>query len=108
VAAPVYSTRLLQAQGLAGTISYTVPAGYILILRDLDVYCHATGVDHVLLIGAAGQAIWHQEFDATTTFYGSWRGRQVLYETETVQIAANMSILDSADVTLSGYLLTAP
>lgn len=105
--APVYSTRILEAAGLASTIVYTVPAGYVLIIRDLDVYCHATGVDHVYLVGATGQTIWHQEFDVSTTFYGSWRGRQVIYAGEQVSITAAMSVLDGADVTLSGYLLAA-
>lgn len=107
--ATVYSVRLFQALGLSpGTVvAYTVPAGYRAILRDIDLYSSA-GVSNseIYIEGALGQTIFHAEVAATTQDSPQWRGRQVLYEGETISV--NVGGASSWDVTISGYELTLP
>lgn len=103
---PVYSVELVAVAGLAGTVLFTVPAGNIVILRDLDVtYFSGLTSAGCNLTGSQGQTIAHlgwASLESTST--KSWRGRQVIGPAEHFEV-----ITDSAlDVTLSGYLLTAP
>lgn len=103
----IYSVRLIQELGLTGSTSYVVPDGMVAIARDLDVYEGASLLpDVVYLQGALGQAIWFQVGNVEDGLtYGSWRGRQVFNAGESVTIRAASG---TWDVTLSGYLLTAP
>lgn len=107
--ASIYSTRFIQASGLSSSTSYLVPTGFVAIVRDLDAYCDATlGFATLFLHGALGQAIaWHH-WDATTEDQFAWRGRQVYYSGEDIEVAVATGIGVAIDVTVSGYLLTAP
>lgn len=102
--AAVYSTRLLQAVGLTADLVYTVPPGFVAIVRDADLHNNDTFGASFFMQGALGQAIWLATRDITDTGYYSWRGRQVLEagETLTAHIASG-----TWDVTISGYLLSA-
>lgn len=105
MAVPVYSTRFIQVRGLDGAVTYTCPDGYVAVVRDLDAYHGATGAESsVYLIGAGGQTLWENDNSVVDASYSSWRGRQVFYEGESIQVSAN----DSTDVTVSGYLLSLP
>ncbi len=101
---PVYSTRLLGAVGLVGTLSYTVPAGFVAVIRDLDAY-NGGGitVTNITLHGSGGQTIW-QDDSTTLSRNSAWRGRQVIFAGETFDVHTT----GAWDVTVSGYLLSTP
>jgi hypothetical protein len=108
MAAPVYSTRFIQAHGLSGTAAYSVPNGYVAIVRDVDSFIGTpAGLNSLYLHGALGQAIWWTEATVGQSQYASWRGRQVYFEGEDIEVEADVGITDGYDVTVSGYLLTA-
>lgn len=104
--AVVYSTRLVQAHNLSGDTTYTVPDGFLAIIRDVDWFCAAPIDDgsQGYMYGPAGQSIDWFNVDMDTTVVHQWRGRQVLYEGETLTFHSDLA----ADVTASGYLLTLP
>lgn len=105
--ASVYSVRFLQEHGLTSTATYTVPDGFVAILRDLDSYIGTpAGTNGLYLEGDAGQAIWWSEATIGQSQYASWRGRQVLNAGETFSVRADVGSLDAYDVTVSGYLLS--
>jgi len=106
--AAVYSTRFLQAHGLSGTTTYTVPAGYRAVLVQLDTYSNPLLALEVFLHGALGQAMWWGQWTPTIPQYQHWAGRQVIEAGESVDVEVNAGPGDGADVTLSGYLLTLP
>lgn len=109
MARPVYSTRFIQAHGLTSTASYTVPAGFIAVVRDVDTWISTPiGLNALFLHGALGQAIWQTSATIGESQYGSWRGRQVFEPGELVEVEADVGALDAYDVTVSGYLLTLP
>lgn len=105
MARAVYSTRFLEEVGLDGLASYTVPAGFTAVLRDLDAY-NASGiaVGRIFLLGHLGQTIWFAVSAEEQDTYQSWRGRQVLLEGEKFTVNTEVHW----DVTVSGYLLTLP
>jgi len=106
---PIYSTRFIEEHGLTGSASYTVPPGKVAVVRDLDSYIGTpTGLNSLFLHGAKGQALFWTSADIGQSQYASWRGMQVFYEGEIIEVAADVGIADAYDVTVSGYLLTAP
>jgi hypothetical protein len=106
MARPIYSTRFFQISGLTGTHPYTVPAGFVAVVRDLDAFADPTisGSD-LFFQGVATQTIWWNNFPVDQRSYGSFRGRQVFNPGETWFVTVDG---DPVDVTVSGYLLTTP
>lgn len=104
----MYSTNFVAVAGLVGLEPLTVPAGEVWILRDLDAY--ATGVISVpftilWLHGVNGQAIAYHQWLAGVQETFEWRGRQVLSPGTTWDVRSDNG---AVDVTVSGYVLTAP
>jgi len=105
VARAVYSVHVYAANGLNGGHSDGVPAGFVLVLRDLDVYYNGLAGASVALQGNLSQTIWNNNFSASPNGqYASWRGRQVFDALTTWAIVTDAAM----DVTLSGYLLSTP
>lgn len=105
MASPVYSTRFIAHAGLDGSSSYTCPVGFVMVLRDLDVYYSNLEPGSVEMIGSESQVIWQNTMSgADVQSYASWRGRQVFTGGESVSLVTE----HPTDVTLSGYLLTTP
>jgi hypothetical protein len=105
LAQPVYSTRFIARQGLNGTATYVVPAGFRAVVRDVDAYCDNSGAGGTLFLhGSAGQTIWHLSLAAFATTDGMWRGRQVVEQLESFDVTTDTR----TDVTVSGYLLSLP
>jgi hypothetical protein len=103
--AGVYSVRFYGAHDLTGLATYTVPTGFVAIVRDFDAFWGvSTAGAEVNLYGHAGQVIYQAAFGLNDVGWRGWRGRQVLNAGETLQIFTS----DAMDVTLSGYLLTSP
>lgn len=107
--ANIYSVRFIAVKGLTGTSSYTVPAGMVAIVRDVDTFIGTpTGVNALFLHGEHGQAMWWTSATIGQSQYASWRGRQVVEAGLTFDVQASVGALDAYDVTVSGYLLDAP
>lgn len=99
----VYSTRFFAVQGLSGSLTYTVPAGYVASVKHIDVYCNTLGGASFTFVGSASQTIYWNDFNDTSgPPYGWWDGMAVFYEGETMTIK---SYGHPMDVTISGYLL---
>lgn len=103
----VYSHRIYAEAGLNGSYVYTVPAGYVLVLRDIDAYANVTLASREIhVLGSAGQTIWWHAWNSTSNAQetAQWRGRQVLIAGETLTFTTS----DLIDITASGYLLATP
>lgn len=104
--ATVYSTRFIEVKGGTTFYGYTVPLGFVAVIRDVDTYASSElAFAQVFLEGALGQALWWWQSGLGQDSYGSWRGRQVVMAGETFGLRINVS---HADATCSGYLLTLP
>ena len=100
---PAYSTRFIGAH-VPLTATYTVPAGKVAVVRDVDLYYGGSISGASWFIrGNAGQSFAAGIFPATQSGWQSWRGRQVLYGGEDLVVVVE----DTMDVTVSGYLLDA-
>jgi hypothetical protein len=104
VSIPVYSARFIAVQGLVGTETYTVPPGYVAVVRQVNLY-NGGGISVTTAIwhGSVGQtlALWASSLTASDAFFV---GAQVFYAGETFDITTN----GAWDATVSGYLLTTP
>ena len=101
----VYSTRLLVVHNLVEVATYTVPDGFIAVVRDIDGYASAGLIQTVVTVyGNLSQVIDWWVIDTDTTVVHQWRGRQVLYAGEQLQVLTT----GPADITISGYELVAP
>lgn len=100
--AVIYSTRLLAWSSSTTPPAYEVPAGYVVVMRDLDVWFGGGAiVNWQLSINdiakiAAGQ--FNEDALAQTA---EWRGRQVVQAGEFIVFASD----GATDGALSGYLL---
>jgi len=104
----VYSTRFGSKHDLiiGDPLSYTVPAGKIAVLRDIDAYNGViTGnTVYLELVGAPNVIIWQDSWGNNETGWRDWRGRQVFYAGDEFSVYST----DLLDATMSGYLLDAP
>ena len=102
--AQVYSTRFISAPLEPAGLTYTVPDGYVAILRDFDA------------VGTGGESVQFTNLDAGATYfleyfpgsgYGNiqWRGRQVVPAGETIAIYVS-GASSGGTASLSGYLHT--
>lgn len=82
-----------------------MPAGKVLVVRDMDAYLGSSlSARQIYAVGSAGQVFWQASLAANESGWRSWRGRQVLYAGESLEMFAT----DVWDLTASGYLLDAP
>jgi hypothetical protein len=104
---PVYSTRFTAEYAVSPSASYTVPSGFVAVVRDCDAWCQAGSTDPWAAWGCTtlGGAVW-EEFSAGSINFVGWRGRQVFYEGEVLYILGNSET--PMFIILSGYLLTTP
>ena len=104
---PVYSQRLLSAKGASGTATYIVPAGYVVVIRCLDMYASVTAAADLFLQGEVGQAIMWQHWPINGQAHAQWQGRHAFKAGEGVTVTASVGPIDGIDYTLFGYVLTA-
>ena len=99
----IYSTRfILSGSAPAGTLTFSVPSGFVAVVRDVDVTFPAPAPAGSASLAIAGAyAASSPDFPAA---FGSWqwRGRQVAYAFELVELG--VAIAGTA-VLVSGYLL---
>lgn len=105
---PIYSTSIIQEEGLEGAATFVVPDTQVLVVRDIDVY--ATGVldipfTYVFAHGNAGQAFFYYQWEPGAQAWEGWRGRCVIENGQTFDVT---SFNGPVDVTVSGYLLDLP
>lgn len=103
----VYTTTFLAEKGLTGTVDYTVPAGFVAVVRDVQAYASVTAAASITVRGPAGEAI----------YFFNWpiNGQAVDYRTirvaytagQKIEAVANVGPVDAVDVTVTGYLLAA-
>lgn len=102
---PVYSTRFISDLFPAGeTDAYTVPEGFIAVLRDVDCYVNPGGGNPQIGTTATGGGL---SIVATPEVGGSnqicrWRGRQVFLAGEVLSV---YNLTASFYLIASGYLL---
>lgn len=101
----VYSTRFLGFHEEETPPAYEVPTGYVVVVRDLDVYS-AGGVIANWSLSVNGVGIFAAgAFNITATAQtATWRGRQILMPGELLVFAAD----EALDGLCSGYLLPLP
>lgn len=105
----VYSTRFVKSALTAANVTYyTVPTGFVAIVRDMTMAWSAlartAGVFQVLLNGA-NSWVWVGPILASSQDSAHWSGRLVLPAGELIRAAATATGV--IHFTASGYLLTA-
>lgn len=106
MARAVYSTRFLAVAGGAdASETYTVPAGFIAVVRDIDVTLSgdASALAQVAL-ESPNLVFAYIPASGTASESWQWQGRQVCNEGET--LAAVLSTDTFGSIAVSGYLLT--
>lgn len=102
--AAVYSTNLFSGHDVTSWTSSPVPAGDVVIVRDIDVWFGGGVIGGPWSVfGIVGQTFAWGHFDGLLAALQSWRGRQVIPPGQTFGFTA----LPGLDVTISGYVLTA-
>lgn len=103
--AGVYSTPFIQEHALSSSVTYTVPDGYVAIVRDVDVYIDGEiiATTYYLVDDATdGTFAWTESPSEGNPGLYSWRGRQV-FEPGT---SFTFNSGGTCDVRISGYLLS--
>jgi hypothetical protein len=98
----VYSTRFISGTSTPSTgLSYTVPGGYVAVIRDVAMLPIASGLT-AAAVGVSGGAFFWKVVTGTNGVSQQWQGRQVLNAGET--LIADVAGA-SAEYMISGYLL---
>lgn len=102
--AAVYSTKLFEGRDVSSW-SYTVPAGFRLVVRDIDVF-FGGGVEGgaANFVGTLGQTFAYFPFTGLESSGQHWQGRAVFDPGDEIGLVSGVGV----DVTVSGYLLTLP
>lgn len=101
---PLYSTVLISESGFTGEATLEVPAGFTVVVRDIDAVAGISVGLAVFAYGTDGAKFWGVNFGTVTDDFDtlSWRGRQVIPGPGTF----NISTTAACDIRASGYLLS--
>lgn len=101
---PLYSRVLIAETAFTGEASLEVPAGYTVVVRDIDAVAGISLGGTVWAYDTDGVQFWGFTFTSISggKVTGSWRGRQVIPGPGYVYISSDFS----ADFRASGYLLS--
>lgn len=102
----VYTTTFIQAHGATEDATYPVPAGFVAVVRDVDMYIDALAAGDMFLHGVNGQAIWWQSWGINDQVWKQWTGRHAYPAGTSIVVHPSLGPNDALDVTVSGYLLT--
>jgi len=98
----VYSTRFLGWASSEAVEPYVVPSGYLIIVRDIDVYSGGGAmINWQVYVNAFAKFAAGQFTIESVAQTAQWRGRQVLYAGEELVFASD----GPTDGLISGYLL---
>ena len=108
VARPLYSTRfaLHTVASAAPELLYTVPAGYVAILRDVDYLMTGSAALALSLQVSGRTCVYLSPAPVAGVGYDSWRGRIVMNAGETLTSVVPGWTVQTADIHAGGYLLT--
>jgi hypothetical protein len=104
-----YSKQLfLGSVDTVGQVLYTVPAGYITVVRDIEVL-HVSSDSGTFSIydqgpGSSAATIWF--VGVADLAWAQWKGRAVMNAGD--QLIASVSDAGTYQAIVSGYLLSAP
>lgn len=100
----VYSTKFAAGAQASGSTSvvYTVPAGYVAVVRDIEVGAQNAPANSVA-INLAGVAEIYQAGGIAQYSTAQWKGRVVLNAGDQINVDA---IAGTWTYIISGYLLT--
>jgi len=103
-AIPVYSRMLLGEHDFTGEASLEIPAGYTVVVRDIDAVAGISLGGTVWAYDTDGVQFWGVTFSSISGGKDtlSWRGRQVIPGPGFFYISSDFS----ADFRASGYLLS--
>lgn len=105
--AAVYSVCFFRAFTAVGPLQFTCPAGFVCVLRDVDVVGESNGSSDVLSIDIEGLGfIWGVQGSGGAFQTAQWRGRSVFTEGQVLE--AGISGAGTWHVSASGYQLTLP
>jgi hypothetical protein len=110
VATPIYSTNFFAIAGFQGQEYFDVPAGLVVIVRDITCYMGGTRDSsstfwlHDTTNGNVA-VFWFYQAALENAQYVHWTGRQVF----TAGTQWDVQVVGApADIRVSGYILTAP
>jgi len=105
MARAIYSTRFIASSGLSGTASYTVPPGFVAVIRSWTIFhgVELSGIEATLQGPNPVKIAVYQDVGASAAS-DEWTGRTVLYAGESMSVTVEAG---NVDTTVSGYLLTA-
>lgn len=99
-----YSTRFLSWESATSPEPYTVPTGFVVIVRDVDVSSGGGAmINWVWGVGGTQKLGGGQFTIEALNQFQTWRGRQVVNAGEFVYFASD----GATDGALCGYLLSA-
>jgi|SRR5215469_8484987 len=101
----LYSTQFYKGP-VGGSTSmplYTVPAGNVVVLRDLELFLSSAGLFNLQLVGSGASAIVWYISGASANSWHQWQGRTVAHAGDTIQAFCDGS---GSLLLVSGYLLT--
>lgn len=101
-----YSTRVLMGVvPLPAGLSYTVPAGFIFVIRDVEANNQAAGENncYIQITSTPGVGLLAINNPIEPAKSTQWQGRTVLNPGDVLAVGASSA---SLYVTISGYLLT--
>lgn len=103
--ANVYSTRFLAWAADESPAPYTVPSGYVAVVRDADIYSGGGSIiNWQLAVNAVAKFAAGQFTVLSIAQVATWRGRQVVEPGEDLVFSSD----GSTDGMVSGYLLALP
>ncbi len=93
----------------AVTVMYTVPAGFVVVLRNMTIGWSVgagAGGQATVQLGGSNSRIWVRTIVESTLGSDLWEGRVVMPAGESLR--ASLTGTGAAYFTASGYLLSAP
>jgi len=103
--AGVYSRRLLQSGDCPTNPEYTVPDGFVAVIRSVDLIAFVGG-ETLAVVAINGLRFFGAVFNDGAYGFGAahWEGRQVMNAGDVLSAGASGTYIT---VTASGYLLSA-
>lgn len=86
------------------TLTYVVPAGFVAVLRDLDVIQVSSGTNGLVIVQDSGFITWLTLATNNIWAHVQWTGRQVFTAGQSLDL---ISSGHTFHMRASGYLLTA-
>lgn len=104
--ANVYSSRFIETSASRADETFTCPAGFVAVVRDIFVFAAGEGSENgVLVLGALLGVIFNARNDGSADLWVTEHMRYVFTAGETITAQATAG---SPSIVICGYLLTAP